>query len=354
MASIETRIQQAAAKNKELLRVIADTEHAVPSLAQQNRFIAELEAGVQVSDKRVQAIDRKRKKEFYEHEKYRDSVLKRFAYKATGKKEKFEARAQKEETEYFEALQEEHRESEMNKNLKEQLQAARRAGRDLEKEVERHNQMQQELDKLYDALFAGPTPGFPEEDDREQATNRAISAYQDARSRAEAEFHAVRLLGEGQERMRSALAAMDEALSHSRRDMFGGGSMSDMMERNALHRAEMDVAGARMANIQAQRMSPQVGMLPNVEISQGSLMSDVLFDNIFTDMAFHDRIKASREQVERAARAMDELAAGAMARHRELHHEFEMREAELQSARAALQKARERAFERVERGEGRS
>ncbi|KAK0728790.1 hypothetical protein B0T26DRAFT_768680 [Lasiosphaeria miniovina] len=50
---------------------------------------------------RVKAVD-SRRKEFKEHAKYRDSLVKRLAYKATSNKDKFAARAQK-ETGYLDA-----------------------------------------------------------------------------------------------------------------------------------------------------------------------------------------------------------------------------------------------------------
>ncbi|GAB1309873.1 hypothetical protein MFIFM68171_00083 [Madurella fahalii] len=346
-STITTRIQQASAKNAELLRILAETDHAIPALGQQQRLIRDLEAEVVASDKRLANADRKRKKELREHEQYRDSVLRRFAYKATGQREKFESKAQKEETEYFESLQEEHRETEINKNLKAQLESARLVARDLEREVGRHNQAQSELDALYDAIFSGTTPEFPREDELEQRLSLAKQAYHDARGRAEAENHALKLLREGQGRMRSALQCMEQALTASRGDMFTDGGFADAMERNALHRAESEVMTARMLVLQAQRMSPAVRDLPEVRIDQGNVVRDIFFDNIFTDYAFHQKIKESRESVRRCAAAMDGLEAEAQVRFHQTEDERKRKEAEMHAARVALQRERGSAFEAV-------
>ncbi|KAK0732438.1 hypothetical protein B0T21DRAFT_369009 [Apiosordaria backusii] len=347
---VRTKITAASAKNRELLTILQQTDHALPSLIQQRRLVTDLETEVKASDQRVAAVDRKRKKEYQEHEKYRDSVLKRFAYKATGKREKFEQRAAKEEQEYFEALQEEHRETQINKDVKSQLEQARQVAADLEREVSRHNDVQRQLDELYGRIFGGPTPGFPQEDEQERVANAKTQAYQATRGKAEAESQALRLLGEGQLRMKRALGFMEEALMHSRRDMYGGGTFTDMMERNALSQAEREATLAKMLVAQAQRMSPMVADLPPINIDQGNLMMDVFFDNIFTDMAFHDKIKASRASVIRAAMAMDGQVSAARQRLSGLEGELRMREQEMREAREKLQKVRERVFESVEGG----
>ncbi|KAK4672150.1 hypothetical protein QC763_100290 [Podospora pseudopauciseta] len=344
---VRAKITAAAAKNKELLAILQQTDHAIPSLEQQRRLVKDLEGEVRASDARVAAVDRKRKKEYHEHEKYRDSVLKRFAYKATGKREKFEQRAAKEEQEYFEALQEEHRETEINKDVKIQLQEARRVAADLERDVARHNDVQKQLDELYGRIFGGPTPGYPEEDEQEREANARTQAYQATKGKSEAERQALKILGEGQLRMKRALGFMEEALMHSRRDMFGGGTFTDMMERNALSQAEREVMSANMLVMQAQRMSPRVTNLPQVNIDQGNLMMDVFFDNIFTDMAFHDKIKASRESVLRAAMAMDGQVAATRQRVAQFEGQLRVEEQSMREAREKLQKVRERVFETV-------
>jgi len=80
--------------------------------------------------------------------------------------------------------------------------------------------------------------------------------------------------------------------------MFGGGAMTDMMERNVLSSAEGYASQAQILVQQAMMASPQVQPIGEISIAHGSIMSDVIFDNIFTDMAFHDKIKASARNVQ--------------------------------------------------------
>lgn len=346
MSSLETAIPQAAAKNAELLRVLSETDYAAPALEQQKQLITELESAASASDKRHSILDIKRVMEFGEHKEYRDSVVRRFAFKATGRRAQFEARAQKEETEYFQALQALQSEQQVNTNIKDQLAAARQTATDLEAQITRHTTAQQSLDQLYDSIFSGPTPTLPGEDEHEQRAAAAQRTYQEARGRAAAEQMVVRLLAGAQRGMRNAEDALQQALSASRHDMWGsGGSIADMMERNALQRAEAEMLGARMQVTQAQGFSPLVGDLPAVEIDHGHLLSDVFFDNIFSDLAFHDKIKSSAAKMRQAALRLDGIAAEAGVRARDLEVELKSKEEELREARVALQKIREKAFE---------
>ena len=102
MTSIQATIQNAAPRNQELLTILSQTDYAPPSLEHQKAYIADLEKDLKEIASRLATLQRQREKELKEHEKYRDSVMKRFAYKVARKKEKFEARASKEEQDYLE------------------------------------------------------------------------------------------------------------------------------------------------------------------------------------------------------------------------------------------------------------
>jgi TolA-binding protein len=108
MTSLRAEILEAAPRNHELLAILAKNDHAISDVQQHDRYISDLESQLKAIQGRVATLDRKREQEFQDHKKYRDSVLRRFAYKASGNNVTFEARAAKEEREYHEALQEEH------------------------------------------------------------------------------------------------------------------------------------------------------------------------------------------------------------------------------------------------------
>lgn len=346
MSDFEAQIREASARNSELLRVLAETDYAKPALEEQLRFVRDLDAELANTNRRIQQLEGKRKLELKDHEKYRDSNVRRFMYKATGQKEKFTQKAEKEEREYFEVLQEEHQTKQMRENLQEQLDAASKVKRELEEVATRHSNAQQELDRLYHSIFSGPTPQFPEEDEKEQHNGRMLQAYHDTRIRLEAETHTAQLLSSAGPMVHGALMHIEQALSHSRVDMFGGGAMNDFMERHQLAQAEGLIQRARMQVQRARQASPHIPPMPTININHGSILTDVFFDNLYTDMMFHEQIKRGRMEVQRYAAALHVQIEGAESRRRELQGQMGQREADLEASRKALQGERERAFER--------
>ncbi|KAK8138532.1 hypothetical protein PG984_001912 [Apiospora sp. TS-2023a] len=300
----------------------------------------------QMQPNRSRKWTRSDKRELKEHKSYRDSVMKRFAYKVSGNKDKFEERAAKEERDYFDALQDEHKAKEQEKNLKSLREAALVHRTELQGMMSRHNSAQHDLDTMYDAIFDGPTPEFPEEDSKEQAAKEALQAYHDAKVQAEGELEVIKTLGEVMRRMDEALNHIEDALDSSRMDMFGGGTIMDMMERSSLHKAELAIEEARRLMKQARRQSKrQVTPLLSVHIASGSIMSDVVFDNIFTDMAFHDKIKASRDDVRRCRLDVECQLADARSRYQRQDQVVQEKAQLLEAGRAELQHARELIFE---------
>ena len=345
--STASKITASATRNKELLSTLSATDHAASGLEQHERYLQDLAEEISTTETKVAELDKKRQKELKQHTRYRDSVIKRFAYKVAGKKDEFAAKADQGERAYFAALQEEHGAREVLRGLKDAEQEARDALPDLEAQAQLHKTAQQQLDQLYEDVFRGASPGFPEEDAAEDKRRAACDKCHLARSHADAQARAVRLLDCAASKTNDAVMALQDALRHSRRDMFGGGSFADMMERNALSKAHASSMEARVAVAQAMRFDPQVAMMPDIHVPQGDLLTDVFFDNFWTDMMFHDKIKIAIAEMD-AVKAMVEGQLGA-ARSRlgALEADVARGQAELERARTELQRVREAVFDRV-------
>lgn len=83
-----------------LLAGIAELAYVPQALAQQTAFVKDLQTQLSAGEDKLKALSKKTEQERLEHEKLRDSVMRRFAYKATGRKDKYETKASKEEK-YF-------------------------------------------------------------------------------------------------------------------------------------------------------------------------------------------------------------------------------------------------------------
>ncbi|KAF5325950.1 hypothetical protein D9611_001010 [Ephemerocybe angulata] len=300
MSAITTTedIVQNADYHAKLLRENSDLEYSSSALRQHLSYLEDLEAQLAASEKKVAELVKATNKERKEHERLRDSTARRFTAKLTGKKEQFEANQAKEEREYMEALQKEMVERDQNAVIQQLLKEARSVKEELTAKTKRYESIKTEIESLYARVFEGPSESFPEEDRLEYDVHEAHKEHERAQTTLNTETQAAELLARAVVSMDKCQASVKEALSYSRYDMWSsGGGVADMMERNALTNATAQADQAQNFVEQARRINPVVQSVGHVNIASGSLMSDVFFDNIFTDMAFHDKIKKSAAQV---------------------------------------------------------
>merc|ERR1711964_709681 len=88
MTSIHQRLQSASAQNTSLLNTISETEYSVSAFQQSNQYIASLKKDIAAQEKKLGELNRHVDREYADHKKYRDSHMKRLAFKLGGKKEK--------------------------------------------------------------------------------------------------------------------------------------------------------------------------------------------------------------------------------------------------------------------------
>ena len=343
MASkIEQKIREASSRNEQLLVTLRETASAGPSLEEQERRIAGLRSAIDASKDALRRLDQRRKEELRYHASHRDSVMRRWAYAAVGKKDEFAARAAREECGYLEALQREHHGEERRQQLDGMLADATRAREELQTQRAHRQQAQGALDRLYDSVFAGPSPGFPEEDEMESIAHAALQTYHDAHVTAEAESEAIRSLADAALEMQAARAAMRDALRKSRVDLYTGGTMRGTIEREALGLARQHVLSSQRMVDQAMRLSSHVPPLPPVRIPHEAGRREV-----FVGVVFHEQVRQCLRDVDTCADAVQWNLNSARNRHARLLADRDLKAQSLENARQMLQKIREKAMRRV-------
>lgn len=351
MASIQQKIQDATARNTELLEGLHETDPAPARLQQQIQYLDDLAVQLQKTEKNVRYLKTATATELKDHKKYSESTFRRFAHKASGRKDRFEEKAAKEEREYFDAIQQQ-KSGEDELAYVRQLKAEGETTKgQYEAQVERREQLQRELDALYNSIFAGHTPDFPEEDEKESFCNAANQHVQDLNSTLEKERHALFLLRQISTKLSEARQHLESAHSMSRMDLFGGGTLASMQKRNYLERAESAISQIRMLQQQLSQTAPHMSDLGSMNIASGSIWGDVVFDNIFSDMDMHDKICTSEAEIDRAGKKCGNLVKQQEEREKELAAELKEGGMRLKEARATLQRVREQAFRRVIAGE---
>ena len=86
-----------ASYHTRLLGITAELEYIPSARRQQASYVKDLDKGITKADKQVNELAQKTKKERKEYQALRDSTARRFAHLVVGQKQKFEAKASKEE-----------------------------------------------------------------------------------------------------------------------------------------------------------------------------------------------------------------------------------------------------------------
>jgi len=136
------------------------------------------------------------------------------------------------------------------------------------------------------------------------------SARQDL-ARAEDNLHnhqcALAAIQDAQDCLNQATQNIDSAESASTWEMFGGGLWSDFEERNSLSEAQMDLGGAQRHLAEARRYNPALGGINEIDLPQRSIMTDILYDNIYSNYRQNQRILGSEQQVNASFLQLDSI-----------------------------------------------
>lgn len=349
MSEFTQALSDAAQRNRELLTILAETDHAATALQQNGSFLSDLNSQIFKTDKELRRLHTITEDERKDHVKYRDSTFKRYAHKLGGRKgeAKFASKSEKEEREFMQAWQKEREAEERRAELQRAHETSTEERRRLESDKLRNDRAQDNLDRLYAGIFSGPTPELPGEDQLEAAVHNAKQHLEQKQSQSDADQAAVDALRRVEHRMKSAANSMQEALSMSRWDMMGGGTFADLMERDALSKAAVSISEALRQMDEARRYQPAIMHLREIHVDMGHFVSDVLFDNIFTDYAQHERIHASNSQLMEAVSQLEMEICKQLQRSKEAKAALQQAKNVLEEARIELQNIRAEAFERL-------
>lgn len=341
-------ILASATQNTHLLSTLSRTDHAPSEYAQITQYQSSIEKIISEQEQRVKILAARSAKEQQDHKEYQDSTVKRLAYKLSGRKHKFIEKEEKEHREWLNAIQNELEAKRHLDHLNDTLQDAKSKTASLKPLVEEHNAAQAELDTLYNTIFSGPSPDFPTEDTKEHMLSLAKDSFDEVQLRLSTESNVLSILQNASTVMNQCVATLDDALQSSTMDAWGiGGGFVDMAERSSLAQAQSLSSQVAMLVSQARQMQPAVQPLGPMNIAQGNLMSDVIFDNMFSDLKFQGKIKESKRQVITARSRLIQETKHSSERLTNLRGEVEEKKQILETKRKDLQDERAALFEKV-------
>ena len=342
------KIRDSAALNASLLKTLSETDYAFSAHQQSTNYVNTLKQQIADEEKKLRELARVVSSEYADHRKYRDSHVRRFAYRITGKKEHFQETASKEEKEWLDAVQNELTAKKGLEHLKLTSAEAQKQNSELFDVLSLRNATQAELDQLYHSIFSGPNPDIPGEDEKENEVQQAENSFNTMQLQLRTEYQVKSILLNSKRYLEQAISDMRSALSSNTADCWGyGGKLAKMLESSALSRCQSHVSQVEVLITQAQRLQPAVRNVGVMEVARMNFFGDVIFDNIFSDVAMRRRLRESERKLLNAQGNL----------YRELHLEVERQQkarTELDEAkllldqkRQELQHARAEAFGRI-------
>ncbi len=160
------RFRAVAGRRQKILDVINATQHAKVALYQTRQDLLTIGDEQGGASEMVQKMKETAEREKREWTKLKGSKLKKLFHRA-----EYAAELKKEEDDYYEAYEWQLRAEAAANELEKQCTSLREKKYILLKQVEEHRQAHVQLMRLYEEVFDGPTPSYPEEDEMEADLN---------------------------------------------------------------------------------------------------------------------------------------------------------------------------------------
>ncbi|KAJ7483183.1 hypothetical protein FB451DRAFT_101484 [Mycena latifolia] len=269
-------VRQHAHYHAQLVAGIAELEYVADALVQQESHIADLEGRVEGGTRKIKALERKTTTQRLVYEELLHSTTRRLAAKLTGRLEKFEAEADKEEREYLEALEKESQAKESHAVLETMIAEGKAVVLTLKSKAEISALRKKDLAELYSKIFDGPTHAYPEDDQLEYQLQLAQRQHTDIHTLLGRESQALLYLQSANSTLRMCASKMQDAYDYWRADS----TKSKMMKRGMLSAAE-GLAIQTSTNVQqAILVSPQVQPIADSNSAKGSIWPGVVFNHL--------------------------------------------------------------------------
>ncbi|KAF9464289.1 hypothetical protein BDZ94DRAFT_1256766 [Collybia nuda] len=350
--SISQIILENATYHSLLLDSIAQLDHIPEALAQQNNHVEEGELNYKRGEAKLRTLSKMARGKREEYEDIRDSVIRRLTHTLTGRKGRFERGRVKKEGEYIEALERELTKSDSQKALFQLLTEAKEVSADLTSKAVRLESLRKELTDLYDQIFNGPTAEFPEDDRLETHVEVSQGLCDHIQRTLESERQAGNILEKADRTMLECRGRIQKALGHSEYHMWVGGDNSTRKKRKALSAAQTLARQVETLCLRAQTVSPLVQPIGPLYIAQRSYISDMFFDNIFSSITFHGKIKNSIADLARLHTRLKVQKDAATHRADVANSQLIAESRSLGEYRKALYDLRHETFQRIVSGRG--
>ncbi|KAL6867079.1 hypothetical protein J3F83DRAFT_761556 [Trichoderma novae-zelandiae] len=342
---IRQAIEEAASRNTQLLGELEATAHA-PGLYNNNQIkIEHVDKRLADLEPEVQGAVAAANQQLKQHRSYRDSVAKKFVYTVLKKKSAFDEKAMREEKAYHEVLERRRKVEAKLNDLRADKAALAVEMKELEELVGRHGAAHKAIDTLYSNIFDGPTAGFADEDEQEEAHKLAKLALQERTEALKAAVRGIRAAQAVKVAVERAIFEKQRASFENHSDLFSQRGVQTILKRCVAYiNRGLELSNEAVEAIQAT---------PGPDLTQAKITLDGLF--VTARAAAEERYHSKSQNLELIERLGATLTKAldaqkkyveAMKKVSESRRESIRRTARaLEDERRALQQIRQSAFE---------
>ncbi|KAF9270808.1 hypothetical protein L218DRAFT_952878 [Marasmius fiardii PR-910] len=258
-------------RHTELIQAFSDVEHASEALTAQYSKVADLQTQAEEAKSKFERASERVKKEKKQAEgserPFKLSFLRRSnTLKGKGKQKDTETGMPTQSLAYRDAVEEENRERERQNELEYALAEAQMERAALEEKVKECNALNVKLDALYDLIFNGPTPGYPEEDQLEQQVFAAKAVLERVQANFKTEKQAYEYVYRAEKMMRECKSKTKDALQCAATYMFASGRSLQEKEAACIQSANAFALQAVSILQNARQISPEIRPIENLII----------------------------------------------------------------------------------------
>ena len=344
-ADVKAAILNSASENSSLLVILSSTSTAPALLAGHTAHVTHLKDELTEHTAVLDNLKEDVETRFKRHKKFRDSTTRRFIYRATNMLAKFDAKAMKEEREYFAVLGTQSKAEKRRIELQRDYDEALKAQEPLETAAKQHEETHAKIDDLYEKLFSGPTPGFPREDTRENRFYSARGTNETTKETIRAARRVMKILAVSQAHVKRAQTCLRTADQQAVDSLFFLDEAFISLRRGNQY---LTFAITSTSRIEAELKPPFLEMVAvKMEVDRNLNAAKINVDEAYSRERVISTIALAQISLLGAEQALEKLVTLTKERERRGLEEIRVTARQLEDTRQELQQTRQGIFEKV-------
>ncbi|KAG9104597.1 hypothetical protein FRC06_001064 [Ceratobasidium sp. 370] len=233
--------QQQIKEHTRLLNSLSALDYVPTAQEDNNARLEVVRREVNVKERELAALTKKTKSEYKDTQKLNSSIRRLMIRIRDGGKDAVTQRVQKEEAEYIEAYRQEREARDELNMLIGERDEREIASIDLAHKEQTIKECKEKIEALYQGLFSGPTPDYPEEEEAERRFNRSKSEYTTCQVQLTNETNALTKLVNAEKALRICINKLRDVQSSTTQNPLGlGGDWSEILVNVQLSSALLD------------------------------------------------------------------------------------------------------------------